>query len=182
MRKIEPPNPSGICMCGCGELAPIATQNCRARSILKGDAARYISGHHGRKSSAPLCGYIVDESSGCWNWALHLTKDGYGRTRVNSKNKLAHVREWELKNGAVPDGFQIDHLCKNKACVNPDHLEVVTSAVNCQRRPKTKASAEIVLAIKASTESGAALGRKYNISRSQINKIRRSESWRNIEK
>lgn len=76
----------------------------------------------------------VEKSDGCWLWKgarnSHL---GYGRLRVMDKLTLAHVYAYELTHGTVPDGLELDHLCRNVMCVRPDHLEPVTHAVNMQR-------------------------------------------------
>jgi len=66
-----------------------------------------------------------------------MATDGYGRMaigpRVNSKQVQAHVLSYETNVGPVPDGMVLDHLCRNKACVNPSHLEAVTIRVNTLR-------------------------------------------------
>ena len=69
----------------------------------------------------------------CWTWNGWLTT-GYGVLRVNGRKMLAHRFSYEyFKQAKIPDGEQIDHLCRNRACVNPDHLESVTQYVNMMR-------------------------------------------------
>lgn len=68
----------------------------------------------------------------CWQWTGHLD-DGYGHIRVNNKQGQAHRFSYEQFRGPIPDGMEIDHLCRNRACVNPAHLEAVTSVVNTLR-------------------------------------------------
>lgn len=83
--------------------------------------------------------YEIDALSGCWLWLAGINRDGYGHLRDASKTLSAHRVAWELHCGAIPDGMEIDHLCRVRRCVNPDHLEVVPHAENVRRgEPATK--------------------------------------------
>jgi hypothetical protein len=80
--------------------------------------------------------YAIDLATGCWNWTACLTRDGYGSIAMGApsrKTALAHRVSYELLIGPIPEGLVIDHLCRNRACVNPAHLEVVPFAVNVLR-------------------------------------------------
>lgn len=76
----------------------------------------------------------VDQSGECWLWTANLTKpNGYGRFHLNDRMVLAHRLTYETFVGPIPDGMQLDHLCRVKQCVNPAHLEPVTNRENVLR-------------------------------------------------
>lgn len=75
--------------------------------------------------------------SGCWDWCATRNQFGYGiyRTRENNAygTKVAHRILYLVLVGAIPEGLELDHLCRVRSCVNPDHLEVVTHRENLLR-------------------------------------------------
>ena len=71
--------------------------------------------------------------SGCWIWTGATSNRGYGHIWVAGKTKGAHRVAYEIVKGPIPAGLTIDHLCRVKACVNPDHLEPTTLRVNLLR-------------------------------------------------
>lgn len=75
----------------------------------------------------------IEKSDNCWNWTASLDKDGYGKFTNNKKSVKAHRFSYELLKEYIPKGFQLDHLCHNRKCVNPDHLEIVTLRENIKR-------------------------------------------------
>lgn len=80
--------------------------------------------------------YVLAEAAsvdGCWVWTGHIMKSGYGRKRVGPKKILAHRFVYERMIGPIPSGLTIDHLCRNRACVRPDHLDPVTAYENFLR-------------------------------------------------
>lgn len=76
--------------------------------------------------------YQVDEA-GCWRWIAAQNRQGYGCFRVNRQTYLAHRWAYEHLVGPIPDGLELDHLCRAPACVNPAHLEAVTHQENMRR-------------------------------------------------
>lgn len=73
----------------------------------------------------------------CWNWKRSVSAKGYGRFGIShpegQRIHIAHRVAYELLIGEIPDGLQLDHLCRNPRCVNPYHLDPVTNQVNTQR-------------------------------------------------
>lgn len=75
----------------------------------------------------------VDKTDSCWLWNGRTTPSGYGNFRVGGRQVPAHRWAYENFVGPIPSGLQIDHLCRVRNCVNPAHMEPVTSAENTRR-------------------------------------------------
>lgn len=73
---------------------------------------------------------------GCYLWTGELSKTGYGVFKAGGRNRVAHRWYYQAKRGAIPSGLQLDHLCRVRRCVNPDHLEPVTPKENVARSAK----------------------------------------------
>lgn len=77
--------------------------------------------------------YIPEPNTGCWLWLCAVNETGYGRFTHGGKSFFAHRYVYEIHKGPVPDGLVLDHLCRQRSCVNPDHLEPVTQRENLIR-------------------------------------------------
>lgn len=79
----------------------------------------------------------VEKTGSCWPWTGFCDRKGYGQFSPKSGvTKKAHRYAYELLVGPIPEGLQLDHLCRVRNCVNPDHLEPVTNRENTLRSPR----------------------------------------------
>lgn len=75
----------------------------------------------------------IDRSGDCWVWTGNRTSAGYGQVWARRRMLLVHRVVYEQLVGPIPEGLVIDHLCRNRSCCNPAHLEPVTTAENVRR-------------------------------------------------
>ncbi len=73
------------------------------------------------------------ELGACWQWMGSLACEGYGRIRADGRDIFVHRWSFEHFVGPIPEGMQVDHLCRNRGCVNPHHLEIVDLVENVMR-------------------------------------------------
>lgn len=89
---------------------------------------------------------VVDEATGCWTWTSTIRHRGrihqYGCLSVDGRQVTAHRHSYELAHGPVPEGLVLDHLCRNTLCINPAHLEPVTTRENTIERGVGNPAAE----------------------------------------
>ena len=145
------------CACGCG----MAVQK------------KWHKGHNRRL----VVHYRIDEPSGCWVWLGELNTGGYGTIRHMGKSVKAHRWVYVKHVGVIPDGMELDHLCRNRACVNPEHLEPVTRTENIRRGLLTKLTIENVDEIFKSSESRKVLAARFGVTKAAIGQIKRGEAW-----
>lgn len=75
----------------------------------------------------------IERVGGCWIWLGSTNKDGYGLFHLLGKMQSAHRVSYELHIGDIPEGMEIDHICRERSCVNPAHLEPVSRQENLDR-------------------------------------------------
>lgn len=120
--------------CECGaEIKTIKAKTCRGcANRAKGKAAVVTM------NKAYILARVTVTDNGCWLWNLSRNADGYGkvgRTTNPWGEQMAHRVAFRIWNGDIPDGLQIDHLCRNRPCANPAHLEAVAHRTNMRRAP-----------------------------------------------
>lgn len=140
--------------------------------------------------------YIKDEKE-CHLCVSHKSKkDGYIHITRNSKNYLIHRWVYEKIKGKIPDGLVIRHLCHNRNCINPDHLEVGTSqdnmddmkrdgrsrslSMNGSKNPMSVLNDEKVREIRLSKKSRKELSEIFYISITTVGQIQRFEKWKHV--
>lgn len=82
----------------------------------------------------------VIQDGDCWVWTGARNSNGYGQWAVTGRSRSVHRLAYEAFVGPIPDGLVLDHLCRRRTCLNPDHLEPVTDAENSRRSALTLTS------------------------------------------
>lgn len=127
-----------------------SVQGCGAPVLARG----WCSAHHGRwlrhghpQTDIPVLRHgslatrleqqiAYEPNTGCWLWMGCVNRGGYGRISRggrSGKSALVHRVSYSLHRGSVPPGYELDHLCRQRSCLNPEHLEIVTRKVNIAR-------------------------------------------------
>lgn len=118
-----------------------------------------------------------EQRDSCWIWTACLQPNGYGKFGYHGRTWLTHRLAFERLTGEVHTD-PLDHLCRNRACANPAHLERVTTAINNQRANRTRLTDADVLTIRTSSLPQSVLARTYGIHPSHVSKILSGTKWR----
>lgn len=151
-------------------------------------------------------GRIDRSGDGCWLWRRSLDSHGYGQLTVEGRTRLAHRLAFEFANGPIPEGLCVLHRCDVPRCCNPNHLFLGTKKDNSddmiakgrdvkalgdanasrkypERRPRgethrrAKLTEDQVKEIRTSGSGSTTLAKRFGISKTHVNRIRRGANW-----
>lgn len=176
---------SNPCECGCGQPTPIAKRTRPYLGHVKGQPTRFLRGHN----AVPRLGldrwepHDMGYETPCWIWTGAISADhGYGHTRIGRPRRQvgAHRALYEAHIGPIPEGMQLDHLCRVRLCVNPAHMEPVTRSENVQRGGAATLAAEDVREIRTSTDRLLVLAQRYGITVNAVWRVRARRTWKDL--
>lgn len=125
--------------------------------------------------------YVVDSKTGCWNYTMSIAPTtGYGQYVIGYKILPAHRYFYEKYRGKVKSGLELDHLCRNRKCCNPSHLEEVSRAENVRRGLLAKLNYEKVKEIRSLYDHGVGqskLADIFGVNQSQISRVVNNLRW-----
>lgn len=150
----------------------MASQTDTKRGDVRGEPVRYVKGHANKRAYKP--DYEVrDEGhdTPCWVWLKTRHGDGYGALYDGNRQHRAHRWYYEKYVGSIPRGLTIDHLCGNRLCVNPEHLEAVTRSLNTLRWHGKTERVDFA-GIVAAEGSLQEIADEFGVSRSYVQTIR----------
>lgn len=178
---------------GCGKSKPLDHfyRESKGRHGRKGKCKLCYDGQRGRTPSSEVAvdqspvttfGWVKDDN-GCLVWSGPITHSGYGRLSLFGRERKAHRWAYEMAHGPLADDVSLDHLCRNRACVNPDHLEVVSSAENTRRGDLTKLCADDVremLRLRCEGWTFARIGERFGVSQQHAHRVCTSQNWADV--
>lgn len=175
--------PYGYCHCGCGQHTRVPKYSDASHGYVAGKPVDYIRGHF-QRVSGKYSQWVVDVSTGCWIWCLALNENGYGvHPQKTSSSRLAHRVIYEKYRGSIPAGYDLDHLCRNRRCVNPYHMEPVPRAQNVRRGSVTKLTEDDVRQIKSLAKDGISqreIAERFGVHKSTVGGVLAGRTWREI--
>jgi len=166
----------GLCHCGCGQQTRIAARTRLTIGHVRGQPLRFISSHNSTKNKNIKKMFIEDGASGCWNWIGRINRYGYFGPIG------AHRVMYEKLKGKIQDGLQLDHLCRNKKCVNPNHLEPVTQVENSRRAaPKiTREKVKKIFTLRKAGMIQREIAALVGCTRRHVGNILEGRCWRGV--
>lgn len=177
--------PYGECQCGCGGKTEISKATDKAWGYVKGRPRHYIRSHQCRLSPHEYLEADGGYKTPCWIWQ-RSTSQGYGQMWHNGSTHplRAHRVIYERHKGPIPEGLNLDHLCRVRPCVNPDHLEPVTQAENVRRGLNSKLTDAEVRVIRSLREKGwtyAALSKLFCVAGETCRCICERLTWADLD-
>lgn len=174
----------GYCACGCGQKTQRAPADHKTYGWKKGEPYEYVSQHHNNKKRSNY----VEEDRGfeppCHIWQGQPSQR-YPSIKIKGKPKKLHSWAWEKTFGPIPDGFVVHHRCDQPRCCNPQHLELVTQAVNSQRGRSSRLTMEKANQIRALYATGdysyRQLGAMYEVSLTTVQNVVYGHTWKPAE-
>jgi hypothetical protein len=120
----------------------------------------------------------------CWEWTSCLAQ-GYGKFSYLGESRLAHHISWLLSGKSLSYGEQLDHLCRNRKCIRPSHLELVNNQINSQRGARSTLTPVLVRRIRSLYKSGRftyrSLASYLDIGKGAVDFVLRGLTWSNIK-
>lgn len=132
-------------------------------------------------------GHRVDERTGCWEWCGARASNGYGVVGIPGTRRTtqAHRFYFKRERGPIPEGMDLDHLCRNRGCVNPHHLEAVSRFTNAIRGARAKMAPDTVRLLRAKYKAGGVsqtrLGAEFGIDNSVVSDIVNRRTWKYVD-
>jgi hypothetical protein len=113
----------------------------------------------------------------CWTWLGSKSPNGYGLFTEDGRRTTAHRIAYERVHGQQAPNVHLDHLCRNRDCVNPDHLEPVSCATNIRRGRSSPLTEELVAEIRAARGSQTQIAARFGVSQPTVCRIRTGRTW-----
>ena len=192
--------PAGICQCGCGQRTKLAPYTYPPKGWIKGEPYPYVRGHNWKRPRRPkppelqrprpverppgAMVFSVEDrghATPCWVWLGSTDELGYGKVVLDGMKHRPHAFFYTWRHGPVPDGLELDHLCRVRCCCNPDHVEPVTHTENVRRAASTRLTIETAREIRrlhAAGVKGTALARRFRCSPQTVSYIVTGKQWK----
>ena len=175
----------GYCRCGCGSWLGFWEKNDRIHGRIKGEPKQFAPGHNARLERASRPDYAVEDrgfDTPCWVWQKSIKVSGHGQLKVDGRPVLAHRHYYEQEKGLIPKGAEVVQLCGVRACVNPEHQEVISKKERNRRSVLAKLDKSQVENIRREAKNTGyyekvRIAEKYGISSPHVYQILRHYSW-----